>query len=275
MEQFMEALAEQAVTWGIRIVGVLVALVVSFSIANWVKRLVLRVCDKREFDRTLGLFFANMAKYLVLIAAILGCLGVFGVQTASFAAVIGAAGLAIGLAFQGTLANFASGVMLLTFRPFKVGDVVILDGHTGTVQAIDIFTTEMSALDNRKIILPNRKVFGDTIINLTAHDTRRVDVNVGVEYSADIDATRAVLEKAINSVETGLEEPAPQVFLKELGDSAVAWQLRLWCKTPDFWPTYEALVRATKMELDNADIGIPFPQIDIHLDKDVTEALAA
>ncbi|MBW2263417.1 MAG: mechanosensitive ion channel family protein, partial [Deltaproteobacteria bacterium] len=185
---------------------------------------------------------------------------------ASFAALIAAAGLAVGLAFQGTLSNFAAGVMLLVFRPFKVGDLVTTAGNLGIVQEIELFTTELSTLDNRKIVVPNGSIFGSVIENLTHNDTRRVDVPVGVEYSADVDETRKVLEAMIPSIPAVLEDPAPQVFLAELGASSVDWQVRVWCKTEDYWDVYQATIRAAKMALDEAKLGIPFPQMDVHLD---------
>lgn len=257
-----------------KIIGVLVTLFVAWIIAGWVGRLVRKGLEKRNFDATLTRFFANMTRYLILIAAVLGCLGVFGIQTASFAAVLAAAGFAIGLAFQGTLGNFAAGVMLLVFRPFKIGDLVSVAGILGICEHIDLFTCEFKTLDNRKLVIPNGEVFGKTIDNYTGYDLRRADVDVGTEYSADIDQTRGVLEKAIQTVPGMLKDPAPQVFLAGLGGSSVDWQMRVWCKTEDYWDVYQATIRNTKKALDDAGIGIPFPQTDVHLDDTVVKALA-
>lgn len=259
-------LVQQAAAWGVKIVGVLVALFIAWLIAGSVRRAIVRASEKRGFDITLGRFFANIARYAILAGAILGCLGVFGIQTASFAAVIAAMGLAVGLAFQGTLSNFASGVMLLVFRPFKVGDFIRAGGESGTVKELELFVTELCTPDNRRIIVPNSKVFGDTIENVSHHPTRRVEVPVGVSYSADLQHCRAALLQAAQSLSTGLKDPAPVAVLADLGDSSVNWKVRVWCNASDFWPTTEALVEAIKTQLDAAQIEIPFPQLDVHTD---------
>ena len=266
------ALVTMATDYVTRIVGVVVALFIALFVAGWMRRLVLKATEKAKVDVTLGKFFANAARYAVLTLAVIACLGVFGIETTSFAAVIGAAGLAIGLAFQGSLSNLASGVMLLMFRPFKVGDVVNTAGQVGKVDEIELFTTRLITPDNRMIIIPNSAVFGGTIENITFFATRRVDVDVGTVYSADLDATRKVLEDAVAAVEH-LPEPAPQVYLDVLGDSAILWKVRVWTNTPDYWAVREKLTRAIKTKLDAAGIGIPFPQMDVHLDPPVVDAM--
>ncbi len=267
----LEALLTQIVSlgtqWGLRVVGAVGALFVAWIVAGWLSGTLRRQLERRSFDATLTKFFSKLLRYAILVAAVLGVLGIFGIETTSFAAVIGAAGLAIGLAFQGTLSNFAAGVMLLVFRPFKVGDVVTVGGQTGGVTEIELFTTSLTTPDNRVIILPNSQVFGHTIENLTANSTRRVDVPVGVSYAADIDATRKVLTAAVAQIPGVLSDPAPQVFLKSLGASSVDWVLRVWTNTAEYWVVYEATVRAAKVALDGAGISIPFPQIDVHLDR--------
>ena len=263
------------IEYGPKVVGVLVALFVAWIVAGWLERAVRKTLEKRDFDATLTRFFAKLTRYVILIGVVLGCLGVFGIQTASFAAVLAAAGFAVGLAFQGTLGNFSAGVMLLVFRPFKVGDFVEVNGETGTCEHIDLFTCEFRTLDNKKLIIPNGAVFGSTITNSTGYDTRRVDVDIGAEYSASIDATRSALEKAASSIPKMLQDPAPQVFLKSLGASSVDWQVRIWCKTEDFWDVYQATTQASKAALDAAGIGIPFPQHDVHLDDAVIKALSS
>ncbi|MEC7521567.1 MAG: mechanosensitive ion channel domain-containing protein [Myxococcota bacterium] len=266
---------ELITTYGVRVVGVLAALFVAWVVAGWVRRLMMRGFQKSNFDPTLSKFFSNMARYALLTFAVLGCLGVFGIETSSFAAVIAAAGLAIGLAFQGTLSNFSAGVMLLIFRPFKVGEVVNVSGVTGSVEEIDLFTTELKTPDAKRIILPNSSVFGATITNFTHHEHRRVDVAVGTDYGADIDETRKILEMAARKVPGTTPELEPQVFLSSLGASSVDWQLRVWCKPEDYWTVWEATVREAKIALDGASIGIPFPQMDLHLDSAVVDALGA
>ena len=265
LETIQSSLVELGATWGIRILGVLAALLVAFSVAGWARKATSRALGRLNIDPTLAKFFANLARYAVLVAAILGCLGVFGIETTSFAALIGAAGLAVGLAFQGTLSNFAAGIMLLIFRPFRAGDVVVVAGQTGVVQEIELFTTELTALDNRRIIIPNSSIFGAIIENLTHHPVRRVDISVGTAYAADIDRTRTVLEAAVQASRGVLDDPAPQVLLASLGASSVDWQVRAWCKTEDYWTVCEGVIRDVKVALDSAGIGIPFPQTEVHL----------
>jgi small conductance mechanosensitive channel len=262
------------IEYGPKVLGVLLALLLAWVIANWTERGVRAALEKRNFDATLTRFFAKLGRYLILIGALLGCLGVFGIQTASFAAVLAAAGFAVGMAFQGTLGNFSAGIMLLAFRPFKVGDFVEVNGEKGACEHIDLFTCEFRTLDNKKLIIPNGAVFGSTITNYTGYEIRRADIDVGAEYSADVDATRAALEKAAANIPGMIKDPAPQVFLKGLGDSSVDWQVRIWCKTEDFWDVWQATVRACKFSLDEAGIGIPFPQQDVHLDESVIKALS-
>lgn len=265
---------EPIIEYGPKVLGVLLALFFAWVIASWTERGVRSALEKRNFDATLTRFFAKLGRYLILIGAVLGCLGVFGIQTASFAAVLAAAAFAVGMAFQGTLGNFAAGIMLLAFRPFKVGDFVEVNGETGTCEHIDLFTCEFRTLDNKKLIIPNGAVFGSTITNYTGYELRRVDIDVGAEYSADVDATRAALEQAAASIPGMVKDPAPQVFLKGLGDSSVDWQVRIWCKTGDFWDVWQATIQACKASLDQAGIGIPFPQQDVHLDESVIKALS-
>jgi small conductance mechanosensitive channel len=254
------------VGYGTRLAGAVLLLFIAWIIAAWAKRIVSRRFEAAKLDVMLGGFFASMARWLVLLVAVLACLGIFGVQTTSVAALVGAAGLAVGLAFQGSLSNFAAGMMLLVFRPFGIGDYVSVAGTSGTVVALELFTTSFDTPDNRRIIVPNSLIFGETIENFTYHSVRRVDVGVGVDYAADIDRTREILERAVASVEGRLDTPASQVFLKELGASSVDWIVRVWCETADFWSVHEATVRAVKRHLDDAAIGIPFPQMDVHLD---------
>ncbi len=265
----MFGLSEATITlitsYAVKIGGVLLALFVANLIAGWVGSLVERRLTKVKFDNTLTRFFARSARWAILIMAVLACLGVFGIETTSFAAVIGAAGLAVGLAFQGTLGNFAAGIMLLVFRPFKVGDVISSGGVVGGVVEIDLFTTTLDTPDNRRMIVPNGTLFGATIENVTHHSTRRVDISVGADYGADVDATRKVLEKAAATVTSGLHEPAPQVFLASLGASSVDWQVRVWCKTEDYWTCFQETTRAIKVEMDIAEIGIPYQTVDINI----------
>lgn len=203
----------------------------------------------------------------MLVLIILACLSVFGVETTSFAAVLGSAGIAIGLALQGTLGNFASGIMLLMFRPFQVGDVVTIGGVTGKVNEIELFTTTLDTFDNRRFIIPNGSVFGSTIENISFHPQRRADVDVGVSYSADIDRTREILSQVAQNIPGILYNPEPAVLLLDLGDSSVNWSVRVWAPADQFFDVKQATTRAVKLALDDAGIGIPFPQMDVHVTK--------
>lgn len=263
------ALFDPAVLIGyaVNVGGALLLFLAAWIVAGWVSRIAGKGMRRAKIDETLTRFVEKMVHWLVILCAVLAALSMFGINTTSFAALLGAAGLAIGLAFQGTLSNFASGIMLLVFRPFNVGDVVTAGGTTGKVDAIGIFTTTIDTFDNRRFILPNSSVFGSTIENITFHSIRRADVDVGAAYDADIDKTREVLEAAAKSVEGALEEPAPAVFLLGLGASSVDWSVRLWANRDNFMDVKQAAIRAVKKSLDEAGIGIPFPQMDVHLDK--------
>lgn len=260
-----EEIVALATTWGVRVLGVLVLLWVAVKIAGYARRSVVASLERARFDSTLTQFFGNLARWMVLLVAILSCLGIFGIETTSVAAVLGAAALAVGLAFQGTLSNFASGVMLLLFRPFRVGDVVSVAGVTGCVRTIGIFVVEVDTVDNRRIVLPNGAIFGATIENVTAHDTRRVDVTVLTSHESDIDETRAALTRACEGVSGRLPEPAHEVVLVGIGETALEWQARIWVRTSDYFPLREALVVGIKKNFDQSGIASPFAHGELRL----------
>lgn len=246
-------------------ITVIIVLIVAWILSSWARRAMRRGLERAKFDPTLGKFFSNIIRWLILTIGFLFCFSIFGINTTSFAAVLGAAGLAIGLALQGSLGHLASGVMLLVFRPFKVGDLVNVSGQLGIVNEIDLFSTSIDSPDGRRIILPNGQVFGNVIENITHHPRRRIDIPVGVAYGADIDQTRAVLELAIKSIPGVLHDPAPVVWLDSLGASSVNWILRVWAPREKFGDVRQATVRAAKVALDNAGITIPFPQMDLYI----------
>ena len=251
--------------YAVRVLGVLLLLFVARIVAAWVRGMVLRGLERSDFDVTLTKFFAKLAYYAILIMAVLACLGVFGVQTTSFAAVLAAAGFAIGLAFQGTLSNFSAGVMLLAFRPFEVGHVVKTAGQSGKVAEIGLFTTTLLTPDRHKVIVPNSEAAGSVIENFSTEPIRRVDVNVGVDYSADLRKVREVLEGVVAAEPDRDDSEDSIAYLLELGDSAINWQLRVWTKAENYWAVRERLTQAVKDALDDAGIGIPFPQMDVHM----------
>lgn len=245
----------------------IVILVLGHFVARWVRKSIRSGLEKPGVDQTLTRFGGNFAYYAIFLLALFAALETLGVQTASFVAVLAAASFAVGLALQGTLANFAAGIMLLIFRPFSVGDYVEISGKTGFVREIQLFFTRLTTRDNRLIIIPNGDIFGTTIENVFAYDELRVDCDVGTDYPADIDETRKILLEAARSVDDRLEEKGEQAALVGLGDSSINWQVRIWAKPDDYFRLRQELTREVKYALDKADIGIPYPQMDVHLDE--------
>jgi small conductance mechanosensitive channel len=252
-----------ALDWGLKVIGALLVLLITWIFAAWARRIVYRAINRPRFDQTFVRFLSNLARWVVLVMGLVACLGVFGINTTSLAAMVGAAGLAIGLAVQGSLSNLAAGIMLLVLRPFKVGDVIQVGGHLGTVDEIELFNVKIDTPDNRRIIYPNSQVFGAIIENITHNPRRRADVMVGVEYAADTARTRQVLERAVASTPGVLTDPAPAVVLMELGNSSVNWRVSGWCNTADFWPVRQAITESVKKHLEEAGLTIPFPQMDV------------
>ncbi|MBD3331531.1 mechanosensitive ion channel, partial [candidate division GN15 bacterium] len=221
--------------------------------------------DRSSVDATLSNFVVAITKIGLLAFLIIAVLEMLGVQTASFVVVIGAAGLAIGFALQGSLSNFAAGVMLIIFRPFKAGDYVEAGGMSGTVEAVDIFVTKMKSPDNREIIVPNSQITSSPITNYSAKEMRRVDLVFGIGYDDDIKLAKETLEAIVTSDARILHEPAPTVAVSELGDSSVNFVVRPWVKTADYWAVYFDLTEKVKLTFDEKGISIPFPQTDVHL----------
>ena len=250
----------------------IVLIIAVLIIAGWVRGMTTKACRKANVEETLARFLGNMLRYLVLFAGGIAILGTLGIETTSFAAVLAAAGFAVGMALSGMLGNVAAGVMLLFFRPFKVNDVVNAGGTTGKVIEIGLFTTIFDTPDNRRIIVPNGSIFGGTIENISHHDTRRVAVSVGTDYGADIDQAREVMLAAAKACEGVLQDPEPAVVLTGLGGSSIDWSVRVWVNASDFWPVSDRLTRDVKYALDKAEIGIPFPQMDVHLDGKVAQS---
>jgi small conductance mechanosensitive channel len=258
-------LQELATTWGLRVLGALAFLLVGRIVARSVGRSVERALKRSHFDETLTPFIGNTVYTLVLLAVVIAAAGMVGIQAGSFIAIIGAAGLAVALAFQGTLSNFASGIMLLTFRPFQVGDFVDAGGTAGSVKEIGVFTTTLATPDNVKIILPNSQVSGAIIKNFSANETRRIDLVVGVGYDDDLNVARDTILKVIRADERVLEEPAPVVAVDNMGASSMDFVVRPWVKGADYWEAKWALTKALKEELEAAGCNIPYPQRDVHL----------
>lgn len=251
--------------YGMKVVGAILILMIGMWVAKLLKKGISKGMEKGKVDQTLIAFCSSMAHVTMQVFVIIAALGALNIPVASFVAVLGAAGLAVGLALQGSLANFAAGVLLIIFKPFKVGDFVEAGGVAGVVVEIGIFTTILKTPDNKKMIVPNAKLSGDNITNFTAHDTRRVDLVVGISYSDDIDKARNSIQAVLSETEGVLTDPAPQVAVKEMADSSVNFVVRPWAKTSDYWDVYFALNEGIKKRFDADDITIPFPQRDVHL----------
>jgi small conductance mechanosensitive channel len=251
--------------YGVRILTALIILVIGRWIARAFGRLVQRLMEKRNVDPTLTGFVGNLTFYALFTFVVLAALSRLGIQTTSFIAVIGAAGLAIGLALQGSLANFAAGFMLILFRPFRVGDFIEGAGVSGVVENIQIFTTQLKTPDNKVIIIPNASLTADNIVNWSATGTRRVDLVFGIGYEDDIDKAKDIINEAIAADDRVLKNPAPQVAVSELADSSVNFVVRPWVNTDDYWAVYFDLTEAIKKRFDAAGVSIPFPQRDVHI----------
>lgn len=248
---------------GLTLLAVIVAYLVAKMVARWVAN---SLC--KRVDQTFGRFAGKFTFYTLFLIFALAIMQQVGVPITSFAAILAAAGFAIGLAFQGTLSNFASGILLLVFRPFKVGDVINAAGVTGKVNEIDLFTTTLDTPDNRRLIVPNSAISGATIENVSFHEDRRVDVVVGVGYGAPLDQTRQALSTAAESIGDKIVQGAGrgyQIVLGELGASSVDWTVRVWVKSADFWGVKEELTGAIKDALDAQGLDIPYPQMEIHV----------
>jgi small conductance mechanosensitive channel len=265
MEQILGALTTWATEYGLRVIGAIVLLVIGRMAAGVIKGVVRRGLEKASVDATLVPFLSKGVYYLVQAVVVIAVLNLFGVQTASLVAVLGAAGLAVGLAMQGTLSNFAAGVMLLIFRPFKVGDFIDASGTMGSVEEIGIFATTLKSPDNVKIILSNAQVYGSTIKNFNGYDTRRIDLVAGISYDDNIQVALDTLHKVIAADDRVLAEPAPQIAVSNLGDSSVDIVVRPWCKGSDYWALRFDLTRAIKEELEAAGCSIPYPQQDVYM----------
>jgi small conductance mechanosensitive channel len=258
--------------FGINAVAALLILVVGWRVASWGAGAVERaLANSQRIDATLRPLAVSLTSYALRTITLLAVLARFGVQTASIVAVLGAAGLAIGLALQGTLSNVAAGVMLLVLRPLKVGDAILVAGHTGTVLQVGLFTTELNTPDNLFVSLPNSSVWNSSIINYSRHGTRRVDLTIGISYDDDIDKAIALAREEIASDPRMLLEPPPVVAVKALGESSVDLVVRAHVPTPDYWDATFDLTKAIKQRFDREGITIPYPQRTLHL---ASEALA-
>ncbi len=255
-----------AVEYTVSVIGAIVLLIVGFMVAGQVRKLVYKAIKKTKHgDETLARFVAKAARYAVLALVIVMVLSQFGVQTASIIAALGAAGLAIGLALQGTLQNVASGLVLLLLRPFKVGDYIESSAVSGVVQEIGLFATELKTPDGLYVLAPNSEVWGTPITNYSREKTRRFDLSIGIGYQDDIDKAMTIMKQLVEKEKRILADPEPFLFVDSLGDSAVGVTCRVWVNSPDWWETSRDLTKVAKLAFDKEGISIPFPQRDVHL----------
>jgi len=258
-------LQEFATFYGLKIIAAILIFIIGRWLAKMIKNLIVKVMKKAEVDATLTSFVGHLTYVALLTLVVIAALNQMGVQTTSFVAIIGAAGLAVGLALQGSLSNFAAGVLMILFRPFKVGDYIEAGGTAGTVEEIQIFSTILTTPDNKVIIVPNAKITGDNIVNYSAKDTRRMDLVFGVGYSDDLQKVKDILQNILQNDPRVLKVPEPMVGVLELADSSVNFAVRPWVKSSDYWPLFFDLKETIKKRFDAEGISIPFPQQDVHL----------
>jgi small conductance mechanosensitive channel len=265
LEDWVANLKEWAFVHGWNILLGIVLFVVGRIAISIVIRFIRRLLHRSQMDATLTRFILSMTNIVLLVMLVIVVLDYLGIETTSFVAILGAAGLAVGFALQSSLSNFASGVMLITFRPFKAGDFIEAGGISGIVEEISIFNTVMRSPDNKRIIVPNGQITGGNIINYSAMETRRVDLVFGIGYGDDIKKAKNLLECLVKEDSRILTDPAPVIAVGELADSSVNFVVRPWVKTADYWDVYWSLTEKVKMTFDVEGISIPFPQRDVHL----------
>lgn len=265
MDINVDALWSWVSAYSLNIIGALLIFIVGKWLARRISNLLARLLEKNNFDLALVSFLTHLTYYALVVLVVVAAAGRLGINTASFLTVIGAAGLAVGLALKDSLSNFAAGVMIVLFRPFTIGDVVSTAGITAKVEKITIFNTHFCSPDNQLIIVPNNKIIADIITNINAKDTRRIDLAVGISYSDDMAETKEILARLAKEDSRILADPAPFIAVAELADSSVNLVFRPWVKTSDYWDVRFDLTEKIKNRLDEAGISIPFPQQDVHL----------
>ncbi|MDC0611135.1 small-conductance mechanosensitive channel MscS [Vibrio sp.] len=255
------------IQYGVNLISAVLILFIGNIIVKVLAGSVAKILNKKSMDPAVVEFIKGLVRYLLFVIVLIAALGRIGVQTASVVAVIGAAGLAVGLALQGSLSNFAAGILIVAFRPFKSGDYVEVAGVAGSVESIQIFQTVLKTPDNKMVVVPNSSVIGDAITNYSKHPVRRIDLVIGVSYKADLKKTKEVLRSVIERDERILKDRDVVIGVVALADSSVNFNVRPWVKTDDYWNVYYDLMQGIKEALDENDIEIPFPQMDVHLNK--------
>ncbi|TVR73559.1 MAG: mechanosensitive ion channel family protein [Marinilabiliales bacterium] len=263
-----EGIYNLVISYGPRLVGAIIVLFAGWKIIGFLSRRIYNAMDKREFDPSLKSFIRNLISVLLKILLLISVLSMLGVEMTSFIAILGAAGLAVGLALSGTLQNFAGGVLILLFKPFKVGDFIDAQGHMGTVREIQIFNTILKTPDNKTVVIPNGGLATGSMTNFSTEPTRRVDWNFGIAYGDDADVAKKVFAGLLEEDERILKDPAPFIALRELGNSSVDFVVRAWVKTPDFWPVFFEMNEKVYKIFPEKGLNIPFPQMDVHLHRE-------
>ena len=263
--QLQHYVSAYLIPWGVRLVTAVIVFVAGRWLARLIVRFMHRVMERAKIDRTLSKFLGSIVYALLLVAIVIAALDRLGVDTTSLLALLGAAGLAVGLALKDSLSNFSAGVMLIIFRPFKIGDYIEAGGTAGTVEHIQVFSTTFVTADNQEITVPNGLIFAGKIINVNARPTRRLDLVLGIGYSDDIAKARELIAKVMADDDRILKDPAPAISVTELADSSVNLNIRPWVKTSDYWAVRSDLLERIKMIFDQNGISIPFPQRDVHL----------
>jgi len=274
MEAVVDKLAEWLALYGLRIVGAAAIVVIGWLVAKMIRKIIKRLLLRAKLAEAAVSFITSLSYAGLMVFVIIAALGKLGVQTASFVAVLAAAGLAIGLALQGSLANFAAGFLLVVFHPFKAGDYIEGAGVAGTVEEIEIFTTTLCSPDNKQIIVPNAKLTSDNILNYSAKGIRRLDMLFGISYGDDVNKAQEVLTELVRSDARVLDDPEPLVAVAELADSSVNFHVRPWVKTTDYWDVRFDVTKQVKLRFDNEGISIPFPQQDVHLYRETDDRRA-
>jgi len=265
--EVLELIQTQGVEFGINLVTAIVIFYVGRMAVSLAVRGLHKVMRRQEVDKTLETFICNLVRMVLLVVVIIAAIGALGIETTSFIAIFGAAGLAVGLALQGSLSNFASGVLIVLFRPYRVGDFIEAAGINGVVEQVQILTTVLKTGDNKQIIVPNGQIMDSIITNYSANDTRRVDMIVGVSYDDDLDKVRDTIKELVDAEERVLSNPECTIAVSALADSSVNFVVRPWVKTSDYWGVMFDLTEAIKKRFDKEGISFPFPQQDVHLYK--------
>lgn len=250
-----------------KVIGAILVLIIGFIVANFITGIFRRSLTRTDMDKSVRGFLVSLVNVGLKVLVLFSAASMFGVETTSFIAIFSALAFAVGLALQGSLGHFASGVLILTFKPYRVGDVVKIGGEIGVVEDIQMFNTILASPDNKRVIIPNGVVTSGIITNISGQPTRRVDMSFGIGYSDDIDKARKIIQEVADSCEQVLKDKPIAILVNELADSSVNFAVRPWCNSPDYWTVYHYFMENVKKEFDRQGVSIPFPQMDVHMDK--------